>query len=288
MTADHTGPGRDRDEPEAVTPAAGPVAVVPGAQLDDERSWRAFTRRRSAFHEAGHGLLRYLLTGKPPELLSLRPGQAYQAVMIPGTGGPAWSGDFGAVANDPSILFPDDLRRHLEISICVSLAGDIAAMLAGYWGDAVYRESLDDETAAQTMAGALAALSPRHRELLAETEAKPTMESDDDAAQGGSFVLTGHDAERWAHLAWMGVLTRRLVGDHADALTRLADALVRLDVMDAETFLPIARSGRCRCHSWKNLSEGTEPVSILPKRSTKRPQPPPPDPRFRLAPTRLR
>ena len=232
------------------------------------RALERFNRRRSAFHESGHGLTRYLLTGQPPELLSLRPGQSFNAIAISGPRvGSSWSGDADELLHIPSLAWPADLRAELETLIVIALAGDIAATMAGYRGDAGYVEPSDDEVAAETQAQALAALSPRRRELLTSAEARPTSLSDDERAWGNSFALTGHNDEALAHLAWLRVVTSRLIADHADSLTRLADALVVANVMDADAFVPVARSGRCTCHSWSSNSDSIERKSRMPSKA---------------------
>lgn len=250
-------------------PVAPPPALV-ASPTDDERAWRAWNRRRKCLHEAAHGLARYLLLEAPPELLSIRPGEAYDAAAMLGAApGHGWTGKVEDIMSVPSIAWPDALRRRLEAEICGALAGELGGMLAGWWGDDLYlREELAEEEAAETAARALATLSPRHRELLDRAEADPECVSDETSAWRRSYALTGDDRESGAHLAWMSVVTTRLRDDHLDALTRLADRLGVDEVMDTRTFLEVVRSSRCHCHSWKppTVTERTETMSILPKR----------------------
>jgi hypothetical protein len=223
----------------------------------DERSQREAARWRSAYHECGHGLLGFLLNGRPPELLSLRPGKHYNAIAI-GAKLEVWKGDvvFGA----PSILQPDSLRSMLERSICISLAGDLAAVMAGY-RDVGYVADSEDELVAKSQAEALAALSPRRRELLAAAETGPAIPSDDEQASSASFALTGNHDESFWHLVWLRTVTAQLLVDHAEALRSLAEALHANGVMDAAAFLPIVRASRCTCHRWPIPKE--EPMPSL-------------------------
>jgi ribosomal protein S18 acetylase RimI-like enzyme len=229
---------------------------------------RAYRRRRSAFHESGHGLVRWLVTGKAPELLSIRPGQTYRAITIPGNG-TGWEGDF-----DPgiaSIAQPDGIRRWLETGIVIALAGKIAADMAGY-REIGYVAPTEDEIAAGTATAALAALSPRHRELLDENEARTeAVPTDEVNAFDRSFALTGRDDEAIAHGGWMHATTMNLLVDHADSLRRLAEALVVTEVMDAETFVSIAQSGRCSCHFWPSAPHERTRAMSAPSKKTPKP-----------------
>jgi hypothetical protein len=231
-----------------------------------------FDRRRSAWHESGHGLAEYLLTGKPPEILSLRPGMAYRAVAIYSdregrqAQAEAFARDFNG--NLPTILQPDGFRRYLETSIVISLAGDLAAAMAGY-GLTGYVPDVedDDQVVARTQAEALASLSPRRRELLAETEAEPSIPTDDESASGASHALTRYQEEVFWHVQWLRTVAGGLLFDHKDGLSRLAEALYLAGVMDAETFQPIADGGRCVCHKWRRPEEA--PAVPAPDRSSK-------------------
>jgi len=205
-----------------------------------------FDRQRTAWHECGHGLSHLLLRGRSPELVSIRPGQAYRGVTL-GTGGDPWQGTF-----EPqrlSILQPADLRRVLEQRIVVSLAGDVGADL-GALPRSGYRPITADEQDAETTARALNQLSPRHRELLAAAESASDVESDDEAAIAWSFVLSGSQDESIAHLSWLRHVTRRLLSAHIDGLSRLVPRLLEVEVLDGATFSHIARKGRCGCHRW--------------------------------------
>jgi hypothetical protein len=232
-------------------------SALSGDDFDAKRPDREFARRRSSYHEAGHGLVAFLLTGTPPEVLSLRPGQAYRAVTILG---PSDDTPDDVDLKLPSILRSD--RRVLETRIAIDLAGELAEEMAGF-RRAGYVEETDDESAAQTAARTLAALSPRHRELLAAAEAEPSMLADWDLASSSSFVMTWERSESAAHLIWMRTVVSQLLVGHGAALMRLAEALEAADVMDAEAFVLIVHASRCVCHQWPTATTQEIPMSTL-------------------------
>jgi hypothetical protein len=155
------------------------------------------------------------------------------------------------------------------------LAGGLAADMVGY-RQTGYVAATDDEIAADAAGRALAALSPRHRDLLDKAETRPeATPSDEESAFGASFALTGNDDEVIPHIGWMHVITTRLLVDHADSLRRLAEALVVTEVMDAETFVRIVHAGRCRCHFWRSVPATNErtPAMPAPRKRTTKPAP---------------
>ncbi len=202
-------------------------------------------RRRSAFHEAGHAVMARLLFGEPPQVVSLRPGAAYSAVCI-GQSRPfptEWK------QHAPSILQPATLRNHAEADIAMSLAGDLAANMAGF-ATSGYGEA-PDEQAARASARALSELSPRARELLEVAEKKTDALSDWTLAHRVSWLFTGSEEESVAHVAWVKVLAQRLLLAHEDALTRVADSLVLSEFMGPEKFEALVSESRCTCHSFR-------------------------------------
>jgi len=212
-------------------------------------------RPRMAWHEVGHGLASLLMTGRPPDLVSIRPGQAFRAITF-GTGGDRWEGQF-----DPdqlSLLQPTELRRAIEHRIVISLSGDAATDLA-VPAESGYQSITRDRQYAEAAGRALNRLTPRHRELLAVAETRSTpLESDEEAAAGFSFALTGGVDESLVHVLWLRQVTRRLLLDHLDSMSRLVSRLLKDEVLDGETFAQIAREGRCGCHLWSPQPPASE------------------------------
>ena len=82
---DHMGngpAGADTADGSGFTAPRSPAAPLPTAQDRVERSWDAWTRQRTCFHEAGHALAAVLTTGKPPTLVSTRPGEWFNGVTV--------------------------------------------------------------------------------------------------------------------------------------------------------------------------------------------------------------
>src|SRR5438132_11778335 len=80
------------------------------ADMIDASDGTGVQRERVAWHESGHALAFVLVAGRPPELVSVRPGRAFCGITV-GPREKTWSGEF-----DPKLLSidqPSDLRHAL-------------------------------------------------------------------------------------------------------------------------------------------------------------------------------
>ena len=84
---------------------------------DDElRRWR------TSRHEAGHFVARWLTTGGPPEIVSIRPGEGYLGITVYGPQDPLTEFE----PRDMVIEYPSAERGAIEARIIATLAGPIA------------------------------------------------------------------------------------------------------------------------------------------------------------------
>jgi len=195
-----------------------------------ERS--AEQRWRTCLHEAAHGCLSEAL-GVEIDLVSARPGQRHLGVTFHGPL-PTWSGEASVIAALPLPLAPADLRRAVEVRVCIALAGELAERLAplptGFVGTS------EDEVVAERMTRQLTELSPRHVELLVTAEAATEVTLDEEHAWRDAGALTSGD-ETIAYLGLLRVITRRLVDLNAPEIVVVAEALMQGDVLTRDEFL---------------------------------------------------
>jgi hypothetical protein len=119
------------------------------------------------------------------------------------------------------------------------LAGPVAASMAGLLVSGPVAAD-PCQTAAEAAASGLARMSPRHQELLTKREADPTpLPTDLETAEHWAFLLADDLEEAAHHVAWLGVVTRRLVFANRAHVVAVADALLKHDVLDATAFLAI-------------------------------------------------
>ncbi len=181
-------------------------------------------RRRVAFHESGHASMAFLL-GRAVDVVSIRPSDHSKGVTA--HRGPRLTererGKFGL----PARLLPARVRRHLEASALVALAGDLAEQLDTDWEPVSgYIASTPDEQFAEQAAGDLTRMTRKEEARLAATQAKGELGSDAETAWKGAYVLAGAHAgqETIAHVGYLQALARAIVGTAQFA--RLVGALV--------------------------------------------------------------
>jgi len=171
-----------------------------------------------AVHETAHAAVAHVLR-RPVGLVSIRPtaesgGFARHRCerIKPGTFRPEL----------PTILMPARLRRTVESEIVISLAGQVAEILAGPPAPG-YRGLTDDERQAVAASRSLAALDPREESELHEIESTIDQQpTDSERASGLSYALAGDEAAQ--HFSWMRAVAMSVVA--SDRVQRLIAALV--------------------------------------------------------------
>jgi hypothetical protein len=163
-------------------------------------------RRRVAFHEAGHAALAFLL-GRAVDVVSIRPTDHYGGVTA--HRGPRLTERERRKFGLPAPLLPARVRRHLEASALVALAGDLAEPLDTDWEPVSrYIAPTPDEQLAGQAAGDLTRMTRKEEARLAATEAKGELWSDADTAWKDAYVLAGAHAgqETIAHVGYLRAL----------------------------------------------------------------------------------
>jgi hypothetical protein len=189
-------------------------------------------RRRTALHEAGHGIAQVVL-GRSVEYVSIRPGKTFSGVAVPI---PHERLDiegfnpFLPVAQEPAAL-----RADIERDIIIDLAGDLATLLDGPGDNAPPASSYRDEPDVDAIARrALEQLGPRLAELVVEHEqSEDPIDTDDAKAWTLAKAFAGPEASFW-YLEWLRAETRELVIRNRVAILRVADALERHAVLRGE------------------------------------------------------
>ena len=201
------------------------------------------SRRRTAFHEAGHATAAYVLGG-PVDLVSIRPGKEHGGIAW--CEGPDWDTASELLPHLPVTMQPRDLRDNAERKILVSLAGDAAGRMVPRSPD---EKPLDlippDVSAAEHYAAELEHLSPRHRELLVNAGDERDAPDDRERAEKLARALDG-DAPR-LYVEWLAAVAARLVQDCRPMIEALADELLRRTEVpgdEAVALMEQARTGR--------------------------------------------
>jgi hypothetical protein len=178
-------------------------------------------RERTAFHEAGHGVVAHAL-GRRIELLSIRPGAHYAGIApyvaprLPSNG----------KLHRPAILQDASFRRSVETRACVALAGNLAEEFAG----PTRHRRWSDERTARKAVSKLAELSQRESESLERLErAEEPFPTDDQVAKDMSWILSGEQG--LAHLIYLREVTRTILHSHRRAVVSLAEALLSKEVV---------------------------------------------------------
>jgi hypothetical protein len=191
-------------------------------------------RRRTAYHEAAHAVAG-ILYGRPIRVVSIRPGAQYRGTTLyeSSTGlSEALAGVFDPSA--PALLQPSETRTAIEREIVITLAGPTA----GQWAHVTTGRIEPDpcEIDAEKAAAGLAALSPRHRELIVSEEVSDAERvGDEQAASNLSWALIGEPIEEVMHLAWLRAVTSNLVVRQWHQIEALANALLDRTVLDGAT-----------------------------------------------------
>lgn len=212
------------------TPETGPP---PGLAASGAARWR------TAHHEASHACAAWAF-GRPLKVVSIRPGESYNGVTISGNDEPKDLDLGGYLLDAPVALQPPELRAAIERAAMVSLAGDLAGEAAALIHEPIGGWLPDPDT--QAIEEALAALPPRSRELIVESEARTeSIPSDDERAAGLVSLLTTSEAEADAYLAWLRVSADDLVRFQWPRITRLALALLERHYIDGPEAVRILR-----------------------------------------------
>ncbi|MBA3739204.1 MAG: hypothetical protein H0W97_11645 [Actinobacteria bacterium] len=190
-------------------------------------------RVRTAHHEAGHAAMAWVL-GRSVGVVSIRPSEHVLGLAF---WGPARRATVPAgVSTRPAVLWPADLRRSIETSILISLAGEIAERYA----------PPQDAPRVTRLPERVAPLTPRETSRLADVEAAEIHQTDWQRAvelidlladpDGGSF---GH-----AYLEALAALADEIV--RSPRFRALADALIPVllggEVVSARTVREIFRA----------------------------------------------
>jgi hypothetical protein len=193
---------------------------------------------RLAIHESAHALASHFY-GREVLLVSARPGLTFGGVTL---SEPLALPEPDLMAS--TLRQPSETRTAYESAIVSRLVGPLAGWMLGPVTSGP--EAVDAcDTAAVATADALAALTPRHREMLTDREANPEpLTKDEDAAQTMTLALVGDLEEAAAHLSWMRVIAKRFVIEHAQMIRRVATELDRVQVLDSAAFMSIVNPPR--------------------------------------------
>lgn len=203
-------------------------------------------RRRVAAHESGHVVMAFELR-VPLGLVSIRPGAHFLGVAFHGATR-LRKGD-GLKLTSP-VLQPASLRRRVETSVMVALAGDIAERYYGPRWSGFVPTKTDDAMEAERLASILSEMPPTDQEAarLGKYERGEPIHSDETKARELSDVLsftgTGPLFLGWLRAETEHLLSRPYVGRMVDALS---EALLDREVVGAKasrTILKEARDGR--------------------------------------------
>lgn len=195
-------------------------------------------RTLTAYHEAAHAVVALLLDARV-EFVSIRPGKQHAGITWT-DGLPTWSSDAALAAELPTPLIAADIRRAMEVRMCISLAGDAAAILAPVTSG--YIAPTPDQPAAERLARTLEDLSPRHAELLrAAEERTDPIHTDADLAERAAL---GSGAEIHAHVAYMRTVVARMVDEHVPEIAAVAAELERREVLTGDEVRAAMRSAR--------------------------------------------
>jgi hypothetical protein len=197
--------------------------------------------RRTAAHEAAHGVAEILLFGDGSvDVLSIRRGFGHLGVCLLGDR-------------------PADTRDAAEKAIISLLVGDIAGWQVWPPEQIGYIEESPDEAAA---VAAMASLEPVTRERLFEAEEDAETVTDETAARRRAETLNGHDpfvAE--AHLTYLRMAAARLVERHHNAIRAVSEALLSEAVLDGPRVEGLVHGSRCICHRFRSVTPAAPPAS---------------------------
>jgi hypothetical protein len=195
-------------------------------------------RWRTCLHEAAHAVIALDL-GADLDLVSVRRGKACAGITFP-LALPGWSGDVAGVVTMPLPLAPADLRRAVEVRVCIYLAGEVGELLAL---DAAYRPDRACVQGARRLARSLTDLSPRHIELLKAAECADEHEPDYVLARNAARAL-GTPPEAEALVLMCRTVTAELVGFAAGDIRAVAQALRTNRVLTGDEVLAIRAERR--------------------------------------------
>lgn len=212
--------------------AARPTAPSPSGPSDAERV--------TACHESGHAVAAWRL-GRTLEVTSCRPGATFGGVTV------ATPPDPDAEPFEPwlpMIRQAPGFRADIEAGIVISLAGPEAGKMSGFLTTGYVPEDPCQDAAERAAAG-LAAMAPRHRDLLVDLEADPVpLTPDLDSAERMAFALVDDAEEASLYVAWLKVVARRLLIADRAHISRVAAALLEHGALDADAFLKVVAPPR--------------------------------------------
>jgi hypothetical protein len=162
-------------------------------------------------------------------VVSVRRGKACAGITFP-FALPGWSGDAASVVTLPLPLAPADLRRAVEVRVCIYLAGEVGELLAL---DSGYRPANACVQDASRLARSLTDLSPRHIELLHAAECADEHEPDYVRATNAASAL-GTPAEADALVLLCRAVTTHLVASSAADIQAVAQALSTRHVLTGD------------------------------------------------------
>jgi hypothetical protein len=196
-------------------------------------------RRRTAFHEASHSVIANML-GLRVGVVSIRPSKNHSGVAFAGGPIKLLESEAGKIMR-PAPLMPARFRRLVETRIMVSLAGDSGEAYAmtdrsGYVDQTDLREA---ERLAAMIASPLkpSELSKIEQRLLAAAETGPKPTSDEARSLELALVTTDDDAEARALVAYLRVVTARMVFSEpaASRIPLFAETLLAKEVLSARS-----------------------------------------------------
>lgn len=199
----------------------------------------------TSYHESSHAVIGRVL-GASIDLISIRAGKSHAGITFPASL-PKWTSDAMASADDALPLKAADVRRVIEVRICLSLAGAIGERLAPFEPGYVPTIACPDDSG--SLARKLSDLSPRHRELLEAAESETHHDNDETSAYSVARALGAEDEAR-ALVELCRVVTRNLVEVMEREIHSVASELHRLTVLTgdevdaamAAAYPPIKRS----------------------------------------------
>lgn len=205
-------------------------------------------RRRTAMHEACHGVVALVL-GLKVDLLSIRPGEGYSGVTL--------YGGIDLPRRDLTVYYaapsqPPPTREAIEKDIIASLAGPASEyMLPPLSGR--FPPDHDEERIAAALRS-LQRLEPALACRLTAAEATPANpgEPDNVKVQRAAWLLNGFEQTlASAHLYYLRAIADELVGRHRHAINAVAAALLKKTVLTGAAVAKIVARNRCICHEWE-------------------------------------
>jgi ATP-dependent Zn protease len=175
-------------------------------------------RLRVAYHEAAHAAVAFIFRRRV-ELVSVRPAMQWGGVVF--SRPTRVSDDETLSLGEPVMFVPHRLRRDVEQSVVMTLAGDIGEELR-FGRRTGYGLTADEMRAAEVVRGV--ALSAKERLLLARGEGPEHAGDDDWSFAVRMTAAVTSELEATAYLGFLSAAARAVV--FSSLCVRLVEALV--------------------------------------------------------------